>query len=219
MIISFQNSKGGPGKSTLSIQMTSMLANEGYKTLLIDTDKGKTTMNWKMFREQNEVKPEITCMEYTKPSLHKDIKAFDNFDFIVIDGSANDDLIFRSVCLASDVIICPCMISVQDFMLLQDSLSVIEEKTISKPVKNYVLFNGVNERTTLWKQAQEMKPQLEENFDCKVLDNHINYRNVYKTSYAVGKGVVEMTGNEKDIKAIEELEKVYEEIKERLSNG
>ena len=37
-IISFINRKGGTGKTTLSLNISAILADKGYKVLLIDTD-------------------------------------------------------------------------------------------------------------------------------------------------------------------------------------
>lgn len=37
-IISFINQKGGTGKTTLSLNISAILADKGYKVLLIDTD-------------------------------------------------------------------------------------------------------------------------------------------------------------------------------------
>ena len=52
MIISFINQKGGVGKTTLSINVASALANAGHKVLLIDADKQGSSTAWASLREE-----------------------------------------------------------------------------------------------------------------------------------------------------------------------
>lgn len=104
MIISFINQKGGVGKTTLSINVASALANAGHKVLLIDADKQGSSSAWASLREETP----FQVISLARDNMAKDaMKLALDFDYTVIDAPPHAESISRSVIIASDLVLMP----------------------------------------------------------------------------------------------------------------
>ncbi|MGB0848714.1 MAG: ParA family partition ATPase [Thiolinea sp.] len=104
MIISFINQKGGVGKTTLSINVASTLANAGHKVLLIDADKQGSSSAWASLREDTP----FQVVSLARDNMAKDaMKLALDFDYTIIDAPPHAESLSRSVIIASDLAIVP----------------------------------------------------------------------------------------------------------------
>ena len=104
MIISFINQKGGVGKTTLSINVASALANAGHKVLLIDADKQGSSTAWASLREETP----FQVVSLARDNMAKDaMKLAQDFDYTLIDAPPHAESISRSVIIASDLVLMP----------------------------------------------------------------------------------------------------------------
>ena len=104
MIISFINQKGGVGKTTLSINVASALANAGHKVLLIDADKQGSSTAWASLREETP----FQVVSLARDNMAKDaLKLAQDFDYTLIDAPPHAESISRSVIIASDLVLMP----------------------------------------------------------------------------------------------------------------
>jgi chromosome partitioning protein len=104
MIISFINQKGGVGKTTLSINVASALANAGHKVLLIDADKQGSSSAWASLREETP----FQVISLARDNMAKDaMKLARDFDYTIIDAPPHAESISRSVIIASDLALMP----------------------------------------------------------------------------------------------------------------
>lgn len=112
MIISILNQKGGVGKTTLSIHISSTLALAGKKVLLIDADVQRSALDWASSRNSD---PIFSVVGISTNTIHKEIQLLkQNYDFIIIDGPPRVYDVVRSAIAASDVIIIPVQPSPYD---------------------------------------------------------------------------------------------------------
>ncbi len=104
MIISFINQKGGVGKTTISINVASALANAGHKVLLIDADKQGSSSAWASLREETP----FQVVALARDNMAKDaMKLALDFDYTIIDAPPHAESISRSVIIASDLVVMP----------------------------------------------------------------------------------------------------------------
>ena len=103
-VISFVNQKGGVGKSTLSINVAACFALVSKKVLLIDADKQGTSSTWASLRAETP----FQVVSMARENMARDaIKLAEDFDFTIIDGPPQAEMISRSCIVASDLVVVP----------------------------------------------------------------------------------------------------------------
>lgn len=203
-IIAFVNQKGGTGKSTLACNIAVEAGMNNKKVLLIDADTQGSGMAFRSLREKDDIK----AIAITTPTLHKDIKSFKDFDFIIIDAGGRDSAVFRSAIMSCDLIIIPVLPSQFDIWGATDTIEILKEARAYKEIKAYFLLNQVISRTLVSKEAIKALEEFKD--DVGILKSVLCLRVDYKNSVAEGKGVNEY---KKDSKAGKEIHSLYKEIK------
>ena len=102
-IIAFLNPKGGSGKTTATINVSSCLASSGKKIAVVDTDPQMSLTNWN--------KAEKAAFDVYTAASEKDVyqvrKDLAEYDFVIIDGAGSLSVITSAAVMVSDLIIIP----------------------------------------------------------------------------------------------------------------
>ncbi len=124
MIFALTNSKGGVGKSTLSVHLVAELHRRGGTVALVDSDVQGSSSIW-----LREALPEIPVFRLPTPEdiLEQVPDLARQFQSVVIDGPAGLSEVTRTVLLLADVTFLPCGPSVLDVRAVNDAIRVVRQ--------------------------------------------------------------------------------------------
>jgi len=124
-VVSFLNSKGGAGKTTLSVHVARALEKRGKRVLLIDSDPQASARDW---AEANEGKF-FSVVGIDRPVLEVEVKRLSvDYDWIIIDGAAKLEKMMLSALKASDLVIVPTKPSPLDVWAVSNLIEAIKAR-------------------------------------------------------------------------------------------
>ncbi|HKQ49877.1 MAG TPA: ParA family protein [Phycisphaerae bacterium] len=124
MIIVVANSKGGVGKSTLSVHLAAWLHEQGHKVTLADCDTQQSSSEW-----IREAIPEVKAVRLDSPDIilnELPILAQDA-DYVVADGPGSQTETSRALLLRGDLAIVPCKASMLEVRALAKATEVLRQ--------------------------------------------------------------------------------------------
>lgn len=212
-VIVVANSKGGVGKSTLSCNLAVCAARDGKKVMVIDADPQNSSMVWRSLRSADDV----SSVSITKPSIAKDVRNFENFDFVFIDAGGRDSTLFRAAVMAAThgLLLIPSLSSGIDVWATEDTFNILSEaRALGAEIPAYAIFNQTKPNASLVGQAKEALSELTRDNEVYLLQTQIGDREDFKKSFLVGKGVIEFAPSGK---AAGEIRTLYQELLQKLS--
>lgn len=221
MIITIANSKGGSGKSTITINLATKLALDGKDVLVIDTDEQKSIEKFSNIRNAKEMEQRFEVVCKSGNALADTIKAMSRrYEVILIDTKATINNEQRKAMLLSDYLIIPTTTSQIDLSELLNMFGYVSDvKDLNDTLKAFVVLNRINPNPMLYKEPMELKEfidsyKAENGFeDIIIFDSIICDRVDYKRSIAKGEGVCENAESSCDV----EFSKFYDEFMQKIS--
>lgn len=220
-IIVFCNKKGGPGKTTLAMNIGATLAENG-EVIIIDADPQQSAVKWNGAAPEDSPLP-MTVLGYTHEKVHQAIrKVVDRYDYILVDtppSSLAVSTITRSALIAADLALVPVIPSPLDIWEamsiaeLLDEINTTRESGKVDALEARLVVNKLKSRTTL---GEEVKAALK-NIGIPVLNSVIHEREAYKHAVVDGCTVHTLKGGGDGAKAAsEEIRSLTKEIKKIL---
>jgi len=204
MIISIAHSKGGCGKSLLTLNLAPLFKN----LVLIDLDTQNSISQINQFREKKFKISQAKKQEELFNILDK------NEDKnIIIDCGGIDSDINRLAVVNSDILIVPVKDNSFEILAFKRYINVIEKLVAKNPdLKVLALLNNVHAQS---KDFERLKKLVDEFDFITLAKSIIRTRADYANYLEAGTTVFE---KDKTKKSSKEIEKLYEEIKD-LING
>lgn len=113
IIISIVSQKGGVGKSTLARILACEFAAHGWNVKIGDLDISQaTSFQWRTRRLQNKIEPDVPVEQFG--SVEKALTLAEQYDALILDGAPHSTSATRSSALASDLIVIPTGLSLDD---------------------------------------------------------------------------------------------------------
>ena len=210
-VITVGNTKGGVGKSTISTNLAVAAVLDGKRTLLVDSDEQKSSLDFRSIRESDSIK----AVSITTPTLHKDLYAFsESYDLVIIDAGGRNSATFRSAIVATGaegLYLLPCLPSTFDIWSTEQAMKLLQEvrSISSEHVNARLLVNQMQAHTIMGREAEDALGAMAEEFECPVLMTRLHHRAAYKTAIMSGRGVMEY---DPKCKAAAEIMALYNEI-------
>lgn len=212
MILEVGIPKGGDGKSMLSRNLAVMRAMEGRDVLLIDADAGKdaplTSSLWSAVRDQNEIKPRITCVQKAGSDIHKDIHDLaTRYDDVIVDIGRGNTQELRSAMTVAEILCVPFRPSQDDMWSLPTVQKLVEQvRAINPNLKAYAVINLASPNPRI--------PETQMAIDClkdfpDIVFSGVVIRERIAFSRAMALGLSVMEYQPRDHKAIAEITSLY----------
>lgn len=211
-VIVVANEKGGVGKSTIACNLAIAAVKDGLKTLLIDADIQGSSMLFRASREADDLR----AISITQPTIHKDIKGFDNYDLVIVDAGAKDNYVLRSAITAASygILIIPVLASQLDIWATENTFKVLKEARINFDIDAYAVFNQVIVGSTAINEAKDIIEDMRKDYQVEPLQTILYSRMDYKKSISKGLSVIE---SEPGSKAAAEINWMYDEVKSLIA--
>ena len=226
-IISFVNTKGGVGKSFLSVHLAIWLADANYTVSLIDADDQQTASKW--LGSASDHKIDIWVLEGVSEekrteelrTLLNDLQ--DKADFVVIDTKGSAGLSTNAAVLKSDLVCVPLQPSASDLWPIENALSTIrlsQEARGGKP-NAFLILNQTDDVDVLARDVRSLAKQ----FGIPMAKTNVKRLRAYRDAPGLRQFATRLT-DRRGQKAAERLGELYQEIltgllpaKKEVANG
>lgn len=212
MILTVAHTKGGVGKTTISIQLATYLKaiKKVDKLLLIDGDPQRSTLDAISERNSNDKYPPINCAQYlTGKELVGQLKSQrDTWQQIIIDIGARDNNALRAALMYSDALLIPVQPRGFDLQALRDLHIVMEDAwNLDAHFKAFAFLSMADSQGSSNAESQEYLSNYE---DITFLDAPIVRRKAFASTSLAGISVFEESP--KDPKACKEMENLVSQL-------
>lgn len=127
MIIVIGSQKGGPGKTTVAVNLAVEYARQGRDVVLVDADPQRSAARWHSDREEQGRVPAIACVEKLG-SIHQTLQDLDTrYDMVIVDVAGKDSKEMRTGMTAADKLVVAVRPSQFDLDTLGHMSNVIEQ--------------------------------------------------------------------------------------------
>jgi chromosome partitioning protein len=180
-IISFISRKGGTGKTTNAINLSTTLNQMGKHVLLIETDANytlNTLRKMELFKAKESRNGfEILGSQDSKVAdeLSK-IKETRNEDIIIVDSAGKTtDEGMKKLCLVSDMVIVPTSLTQNDLLVTYQTVTdLAPARNLNAKLKILVLPNRIHSATNIYTVRQHLK-----NLDAIILPVIVPQKNLF----------------------------------------
>lgn len=214
-IIAVANQKGGPGKTTVTMNLAGTLALRGHSVLVADTDPQGSALRWSASAEEEKPFPTVVSgLSQAGAKTHRELqKVFPLYDFILVDcPPAIESQVPQSVLLVADLALLPVIPSPVDLWAAQGIVQLIEQvQGLNDNLKARVLVNQA-ENTNL---SAEVVSILAD-FGVPMLESQLRRRTAYREAALYGTTVHDLGSKAKP--ASEEVNQLVDEILKALED-
>lgn len=196
-IISLINQKGGVGKTTLALHLTTAFHHHGYNTMLLDLDPQSSASEW--YDSRGDELPPVRSIQPARLDKAIDQAREIDTDLIVLDTAPHTEVTALAAARLADLVIIPCQPKIMDLRAMRRTADLI--RLVKAPA--FVVLNGVPHQGTV---ADEAAESIETDLGLGVAPVRLGYRVAYDRSLIAGQTAQEL---EPQGKAAQEIEALY----------
>ena len=211
-IITVANSKGGVGKSTVSVHLAAWLHEQGHSVILADCDTQQSSSEW-----IKEACPGVRTVRLDNPDhiLNELPNLAQEADYVIADGPGSQTETSRALLLRADFAIVPCKASMLEVRALAKATDVLRQaQDIRKGVpKAIIILSMVGIKYRLTQDMREAAAAL----NLPLARTHMALRQIYAD--APGQGAVVWNMGARAREASDEVKRLFSEILPDAKSG
>jgi chromosome partitioning protein len=185
-ILALISQKGGPGKTTLAINLAVAAAERGWTAVIIDLDPQANAANWKDRRKAEH--PAVVSAPPSRLRQTLQTAAEHGADFIIIDSPGKADNTSIIAASFADLVYVPVEPHMSNLETLP-GVRVLLQATQDKSPPAFVILNKLHPSATT--QAQTLKRMIGDAYPLPVCPHHLSYLDIYATTQDNGQSVLE----------------------------
>ncbi|WGY45249.1 AAA family ATPase [Vibrio sp. ABG19] len=214
MIITVGGCKGGPGKSTTTVNLAVGLALQGRDVLVIDADDQLATSKWFSYRSEHQSVVEINHA-IAEGNISQNLTSFHKkYEVIIVDVAGGRTIELEAALKVSDLVLCPFEPSQLDLNTFPDFIDIIESAKVYNPtLKERFFLNRCAPLITLDNQ-QEVVQALSEMPEITLLKTRMYINKYFGKTFPLGLGVLEVP---EATKAQDNFNELLHELREDLA--
>lgn len=211
MIFSVNQDKGGPGKSTMTVNLAVYFALNGKDVVIVDGDPQHSCAQWHAERQAQEVTPSIALVEKSGDLRSTLLDLDRRYEIVLVDTAARDSMEMRTALTAAHVSLLPFRPSQFDLLTLQKNADLIEGARVINPeLAAYAFLNGVSTNPAD-KDGIDAADLIRDYPAMRLLNTVIRERKPFRDSIPDGRGVLERNTRNTE-KARAEITALAEEV-------
>jgi chromosome partitioning protein len=202
MILAVGNIKGGVGKTTLAVNLTIALAQQGRDILLVDGDEQRTATTFTELRTEQLGQAGYTAVSLHGAAIRTQVRQLSpKYNDIVIDIGGRDTGSLRAALTVAETLLIPVQPRSFDIWAVDQVAELVKEaREINEGLRAFVILNGADAQGRDNEESAEALSEIE---GLEFLPVSIGRRKAFPNAAATGRAVTEQTP--KDSKAVEEL--------------
>ncbi len=205
MIIVLANSKGGVGKTSISVHLAAWLAEQGHSVVLADCDAQESSSEWAA-----EAAPGIRTVRLADPTAILDAmpQLAQEADFVVADGPGSNTETSRALLLRADLALVPCKASMLEVRALAQATTVLRQSQDIRQGKPdaVIVLSMVGKRYRLTQDMKDAAAALE----LPLARTALTLKQIYAD--APGQGTVVWRMGTRGREAAAEMEALFREV-------
>lgn len=211
MIVLIGGEKGGPGKTTIAVNLAAIRTEDTEDVLLVDTDRQPTASYWCSLREDKGILPRIASIQKYDKAVRNEVNSLKlKYQDIIIDAGGRDSPELRSSLLVCDKAIFPLRPSQFDLWTLGRLDTLVDTALeINDKLRAYVVISQASTNPSV-KESKYMEEFIKEFENINLMNSIICDRIIFRKSAIKGVAVSEY--KPEDPKATKEIKNLYREI-------
>lgn len=193
MIILIGSNKGGCGKSTLAVNLSTALVSLSHTVCIVDADKQGDAYRWAQRRTDAEIHPYIhTTQLFGNIRKPLEVEA-QRYDYVIVDVAGRNSKEFISAMYAADLIISPAQCSQFDLDVLMELKDQYERAVISNEKLQVLVYQTMSSTNpkVLHSERDIFKSYLSHFPEFKIARSRQSYRKIYRDTVSEGRTVIE----------------------------
>ena len=215
MVITIGAEKGGVSKTRLATHIAALAAAEGVDVVLLDTDKQGSAVSWARIRNEEGVRPAIPVLSLPAKPANEIANLASKYELVVVDIGAQNYRTMLECAQLSDLVLVPCGPDQQE---IESTLNVFEALRELGPrhekgvIPAHVVLTRVSVKENA-KATAELRSFLTDE-GISVCKGYVAHREAWRATGKTGRALHELKGSDRSLKAIEEMQALYDEIVE-----
>jgi len=218
MVITIGAEKGGVSKTRMATHIAALAARDEVDCVLLDTDKQGSAMSWSRIRNEEGVLPAIPVLALPPNPARELANLASKYTLVIVDIGAQNYRTMLECALLSDIVIVPCgpdQQEVESTLNVFETLNEMGQRHETGAVPAHVVLTRVSPKENA-KATIELRDYFASE-GISVFKAHIAQREAWRATGKSGRALHELKGADRSLKAISEMQAVYDEIIQRIN--